>query len=32
MVPDTPATMPSTSKFTQISQFSQRGLRNPPVK
>ena len=32
MVPDTPATMPSTSKLTQISQFSQRGLRNPPVK
>ena len=29
---DTPATMPSTSKVTQISQFSQRGLRNPPVK
>ena len=32
MVPDTPATMPSTSRVTQISQFSQRGRRNRPVK
>jgi len=32
MVPDRPATMPSTSRVTQISQFSQRGLRNAPVK
>ncbi len=32
MVPVHPAAMPSTSRVTQVSQFSLRGRRNAPVK
>jgi hypothetical protein len=32
IAPDSPATMPRISMVTQMSQFSQRGRRNAPVK